>query len=155
MNVPRLSLLLPADARRYRGLPAPVWILVLYNVAATARSVIHMLAPDGGAQTIAGLDVRVEGGQNLIALFGQWGVEQLLIALITWIVLWRYRGLVPLMLSVATLDQLLRILVGQLKPIVSASTPPGAIGSWLLLPVILLVTTLSLIPRHAREPVAS
>ena len=36
------------------------------------RSGIHMFAPDSGAQSIAGMDVHVTGGLNIIALLALW-----------------------------------------------------------------------------------
>jgi hypothetical protein len=103
----------------------PLAVLVLYAVLATARSLVHVFAPDSGA---ASIDVDVEGGENVVALLGQWGGAQLLMALLAWVVLARYRGLVPLVLAGAVLEALLRVLVGQLKPLETVGTPPGARG---------------------------
>lgn len=91
------------------------------------------------------------GGANIIALFGQWGLEQLLVALIGWVVLVRYRVLVPLMIGLAFLEQLGRFGVGQLKPIEAAGTPPGAIGTWILLPLTLLFFVVSVVGRPGSE----
>ena len=33
----------------------------------------RLFAPDGGAQTIAGVSTAVTGGSNIVAMFGQWG----------------------------------------------------------------------------------
>lgn len=70
----RLVLARPEDG--YRGAPWAYWFLIAATAAATIRSLIDMFAPDGGASSIAGLDTTVAGGDNLIALFGQWGLEQ-------------------------------------------------------------------------------
>jgi hypothetical protein len=107
---------------------------VALNVAGTVRSLIHMLAPDSGAQSIASMDTEVTGGGNIVALLSQWGGAQLLEAGLIWIVLWRYRGLVPLMLGVVTAEQLLRVGIGRSKPLATVRTPPGAL-SWAVLPV--------------------
>jgi hypothetical protein len=123
------------------------WFLTLYTAVATARSCIHIMAPDSGAGSIAGIDVQVEGGPNVVAIFGQWGVEQLLIAAGTWLAILRYRGLIPAALMVATLDQLLRLEVGHRKPVVSSHTPPGAYGSRILLPVCAVALVLSVVRR--------
>lgn len=100
----------------------------------TARSFIHMLAPDGGAGSIAGIAIGVEGGTNIIAVFGQWGASQLILAIFYWLAFLRYRFLVPFMLLTVLIEQLLRIAVGLVKPLVVASPPPGAIGSYLAIP---------------------
>ncbi len=133
----------------YRGSKWPFYFLILIAVVSTARSLIHMFAPDGGAASIAGLDVAVAGGTNIIAIFGQWGASQLILALLYWVVILRYRFLTPLMLGVVVLEQVLRIDVGQLKPLQVAAPPPGAIGSQLLLPLALVALIWSLWPiRH-------
>jgi len=129
---------LPRVDRDYEGPKSAFYFLVLMTLADTVRSLIHMFAPDGGANSIAGLDIQVAGGANLIAIFSQWGAIQLMLAVLSWIVILRYRFLVPLMLSYEVLEQLLRIGVGHLKPLVVASPPPGAIGSKIVLPLAIL-----------------
>ena len=47
-----------------------------YLVFITTRSLIHLLLPGGGAQSIASIDVQVAGGSNIVAMFGQWGAIQ-------------------------------------------------------------------------------
>jgi hypothetical protein len=141
------SLVFPAPRNEYRGPAAATWFLAIYTLVATVRSFIHVLAPDGGAQSIAGLDVGVAGGSNIVALFGQWGLEQLLVALVGWAVLLRYRVFIPLMIGVAFLEQLGRFGIGQLKPIEAAGTPPGAVGTWVLLPLTLLFFVVAVVER--------
>jgi hypothetical protein len=145
------SLALPAPRNEYRGPAVTTWFLALYTLVATVRSFIHMLAPDGGAQSIAGLDVGVAGGSNIVALFGQWGLEQLLVALVGWAVLVRYRVFVPLVIGLAFLEQAGRFGIGQLKPIEAVGTPPGAVGTWILLPLTLLFFAVSIIERPDPE----
>lgn len=139
-----MSRLLPADAGSYLG---PRWVLVvvaLYDVLWTVRSLIHMFASDGGAQSIATIDTDVAGGDNIIAMFAQWGVVQLLLALVVWVVLWRYRGLVPLMLVVLLLEPLMRIGIGQLKPVTTVGTAPGAVADYVVVPVLAVTLAFSL-----------
>lgn len=107
-------------------------MLAVVNAAGTVRSLVHILAPDSGAQSIASMDTQVTGGKNIVGLLGQWGGAQLLEAGLIWVVLWRYRGLVPLMLAVVTAEQLLRVGIGRSKPLVTAHTPPGALSKGLL-----------------------
>jgi hypothetical protein len=52
------------------------------------------------------------------------------------------------MLAVIVLEQLLRIGVGQLKPLVVAAPPPGAIGSELILPIALIALVWPLWPNR-------
>jgi hypothetical protein len=137
------SRLLPAG-QDYEGPKPPFYFLILVVVASTVRSLIHIFFPDGGAGVIAGIDTSVAGGANIIAMFGQWGASQLILAVIDWLVILRYRSLTPLMLAVVVLEQLLRLGVGQIKPLEIAAPPPGAIGSQLLLPVAVLALIWSL-----------
>jgi len=137
----------PPPTARYRGPAIAAWILVAYTVMATARSLVHLLAPDGGAMSIAGIDVTVGGGGNIVALFGQWGLEQLLLAAVAWVVLLRYRAMIPAALLLGLLDVVGRFLVGQLKPITSDHTPPGTIGTYVLIPVLLITFLVSLLVR--------
>ena len=141
------GLVLPERRNDYRGPAIAAWFLAAYTLVASVRSLIHMLAPDGGTESIAHIDVAVPGGGNIVALFGQWGLEQLLLAVVAWVVLLRYRVFVPLMLGLAFLDLLGRFLVGQLKPVEAAATPPGTIGTYVALPLVLAFFVVSLLHR--------
>jgi hypothetical protein len=147
VNAPDLRLLLPRDAARYEGPRVATWFLVAYTAVATVRSLIHILAPDSGAATIAGMDTTIDGGANLIALLAQWGGAQLVMALTAWAILWRYRGLVPLMIAAAMVDNVLRVLIGLEKPLVTAGTPPGAL-SWVVAPLCAVMLVVALVPRR-------
>jgi hypothetical protein len=96
------------------------------------------------------MDVTVSGGANAIALLAQWGGAQLLMALMIWLVLWRYRGLVPLMVLGSLLDNVLRVVIGQYKPLVTVHTPPGAV-SWVLVPALAVLLVVSLMPTRGGE----
>jgi hypothetical protein len=90
-----------------------------------ARSCIHLFAPDGGAQSIAGIDTSVEGGDNIIAIFHQWGAIQLILALLLLALFFRYPGLTPLILLTLALDPVLRFIAGQMMNVTATGTPPG------------------------------
>jgi hypothetical protein len=145
-----LSPFLPPSTADYKGPRLAFYFLVLIAITSTIRSLIHILAPDGGANSIAGLPIQVAGGPNLIAMFGQWGVSQLILAVFYWLAIVRYRFLVPFMLAIVSLEQALRIGVGHLKPIEVAAAPPGEIGSYILLPLSLIALALS--TRHSESP---
>jgi hypothetical protein len=143
---PRLSRLVPRDVTTFRGPRWTAGALAAVNAAGTVRSFIHVLAPDSGAQSIASMDTQVAGGGNIVALLGQWGGAQLLEAGVIWIVLWRYRGLVPLMLGVVTAEQFLRVAIGTAKPLATTHKPPGAL-SRVLLPAAAAALAASLTER--------
>src|SRR5262249_2881920 len=64
---------------------ATVWLIFI-----TVRSCIHLLAPDGGAHSIATIDVADAGGRDIEAMFGQWGATQLQLAVLLWVLLLRW-----------------------------------------------------------------
>ncbi len=139
--------LLPDDPFAYQGdrwIPA---FTLLLTIVMTARSVIHIARRDGGAASIAGIDIEVEGGQNLVAIFAQWGVVQLLLAAVAWIALLRYRGLIPLILLLSLLEQIGRIAVGRAKPLKVEKPPPGARSSIILTPALAVACWKSLPKR--------
>ncbi len=149
---PRASALLPRSPTRFDGPAAAWWFAAAYLSVLTVRSLIHVFAPDGGAGSIATIDVAVEGGANIVAMFGQWGAIQLLLAGLLWLLLLRYRGFVPLVLLVFLVEPVLREVAGRLKPIETIGTAPGAALNLLVIPVLALTLWWSLCP--AREAVA-
>jgi len=109
---------------------------------------VHLFAPDGGADSIAHIALNVAGGSNIVAIFSQWGASQLLLACVQWVVLLRYRFLMPAMLALVALEQLLRLLAGYLKPLQVESAPPGAYGTYIILVLSLVFLLLSLRPQR-------
>jgi len=103
----------------------------------TARSLIHLFLPDGGASTIATIDINVAGGQNIVGLFGQWGAIQLLLAGVLWMLLISIPGLVPLIIATLLCEPFLRGLSGHLKPIETVGVAPGAALNWASVPILL------------------
>jgi hypothetical protein len=124
-----------------------VWFLVLLTLLSTVRSLVHLLAPDGGAGTIAHIAVNVAGGPNIVAVFSQWGASQLVLAVIQWLVVLRYQFLVPVMLAVVVLEQLLRFAAGRLKPLQVDALPPGAFGTYITFGLAAVFLVLALRPR--------
>ena len=142
--IPRPAGLLPSDPTNYLGPAIAVWITTILLVVITARSLVHLFAPDGGAQSIATIDTSVAGGGNIIAIFGQWGASQLLLVGALWILRLRYRGLIPFILFVLLLEPFLRSLSGHLKPLVTLGTAPGAALNWVAVPVVAVTLYLAL-----------
>lgn len=143
---PDLGALLPANPSIANGPALAWWIALLYLCIITVRSFIHMLASDGGAYSIATVDVTIAGGANIIAIFGQWGAIQLLLAFLLWVLLLRYRGLVPLVLLVFMLEPALRAFAGYLKPVITEGVAPGAQFNWIIEPILIATFFLSLCP---------
>ena len=139
-----LAILLPARAdNTLRGSQWPFYLLILVAAVGTVRSCIHIFAPDGGAGSIAGLDLNVTGANEVVFAFALWGAEQAIFALLQWLVILRYRALVPAMWLFQLLEILGRMLVGRLKPVTFAHTPPGEIGNYVILVLSLVMLFLS------------
>ncbi len=150
--IPDFRRVLPRDPNTYLGPALAFWITAAYLVLVTVRSVIHLVSPDGGAESIATIDTSVEGGANIIAIFGQWGAIQLLLAALLWVLVLRYRGLLPLALLALTIEPLLRELAGALKPVETMGTAPGAALNTAALVLVALTFLLSLCPASPRRP---
>ena len=136
--------LFPSVAQPYQGHRSALYFLVFLALLSTARSLVHLLSPDGGANSIAGIALDPTGGTNIVALFGQWGASQLVLAAMQWVVLLRYRFLVSAMLALALAEQLLRMLAGSLKPLEVGSAPPGTYGTYIVSVLSLFFLALSL-----------
>jgi hypothetical protein len=145
---PNVSRLLPRDPTNYFGAMIAFWLTALYLVVITVRSSIHLFSGDGGAQSIATIDINVAGGDNIIAVFGQWGATQLLLALLLWVLLLRYRGLLPLVILILLIEPLLRALAGHLKPLETIGTAPGAALNWYAIPILAVLLYLALCPAN-------
>ena len=115
----------PNNPSKFEGFRIIRLIAFLYMSVMVARSCIHLFAADGGAQSIAGIDTSVEGGNNIIAIFHQWGAIQLILAVLLLVLFFRYPGLTPLILLTLALDPILRFVAGQQMSLTTTGTPPG------------------------------
>ena len=90
------------------------YFFLLFMVVNTVRSFIHFLAEDAGLNSVANI-VIFEGDPDpnkIIYLFGAlWGEMQLLLCLISWIVIFRYKSLIPLMYFIWLMEWILRATV--------------------------------------------
>ncbi len=128
----------------YKGSKITLYVFTILAVVSMIRSIIHFLAPDGGAGSIAGLDLS-KGAENIIFSFGLWGLSQFLFALIQLLVAFRYKTLIPLMYLMLIIEIVGRISIGIIKsPILLNGTPPGGVANYILLPVISVMFVLSL-----------
>ena len=93
----------------YSGSMLSAYFLTLFSVLTIVPGCIHSFAPDGGAGTIAGLDLS-QNGRVIIAIFAWAGATQIAFGLATLIVSLRYRSLVPLMLALAVVERALHAL---------------------------------------------
>ena len=140
-----LETLLPAKAdNTVRGSKLPFYVFILIAAIGIVRSCIHIFSPDGGAGSIAGMDLSVSGANEVIFAFALWGTAQLIYALLQWVVILRYRSLISLMWLVQIFETLGRMLPGRIKPVTFAHTPPGAYQNYIYLILAVLMLALAL-----------
>ena len=146
-----LQRILPKDPTRYSGFRAIRVILAILLIAVIGRSTIHLVASDGGANSIAGIDVSVAGGDNIIAIFHQWGATQLLLSLFLVLLFFRYPGLTPLILFSLAMDPVVRAIAGQFKAVTAAGTPPGESLNWIAFYFISALFIASLVEKSSKK----
>lgn len=136
--------LLPDNPTKFEGFRAVRIVTAIYLLVMVVRSCIHLFAADGGAQSIAGIDTSVEGGNNIIAIFHQWGAIQLILAVLLLVLFFRYPGFTPLILLTLALDPVMRFIAGQMMSLTSTGTPPGEAlnGASFCLLALLLIASL-------------
>jgi hypothetical protein len=131
----------------YTGHLLAKWVFVLLTIMTLARSLIHMFAADGGAQSIATIPLdnySGAGAATVVFIFALWGLSQLLLGLVYVVVLWRYQAFIPFMYLLIILEYLGRIFLGLMKPIETAGTAPGGIGNLIIVPLAIVMFILSL-----------
>ena len=121
---------LPEDPFSYQGHKSIRIITAVYLLIVVIRSCVHLFASDGGANSIAGIDISVEGGDNIVAVFHQWGAIQLMLAGLLCVLFFRYPGFTPLVVLTLAIDPIMRAIAGQMMPVTSQSTPPGEALNW-------------------------
>ena len=136
--------LLPDDVSVYSGFGFVRIVVAIFLALVVVRSCIHVFAQDGGAQRIAGVDTSVAGGDNVIAMFHQWGAVQLTLVGLLIAVYVRYPGLTPLVILTLALDPVTRAMASRVKKLTSTKTPPGARLNWPAFFVLFALLVLSL-----------
>ena len=136
--------LLPDDVAVYSGFGFVRIVVAIFLALVVVRSCIHVFAQDGGAQRIAGVDTSVAGGDNVIAMFHQWGAVQLTLVGLLIVVYVRYPGLTPLVILTLALDSVTRAMASRVKKLTSTKTPPGARLNWPAFFVLFALLVLSL-----------
>ena len=141
----------------YSGSPIALWAFWLLMVPLTFRSFVHFLKDDSGVNSIATI-MTFPGTPDpnvVIYMFSSaWGSQQLIMLLVYFVVLLRYRTLLPLMYVLFILENVFRLVVGMLHPLTAEyfeRTPPGQPGTFLFLAVGVIMLLLSL--RSRREAI--
>ena len=142
----------------YRGLKISQYAFFVIMAVTLVRSLIHVFAPDGGAQSIATIPLHTytaEAASAVILMFSLWGLSQLLMGIVYLVVSLKYRSLIPAMYVLVIFEYAMRIVIGQMKPIITTGTAPGSIGSWIMVPVCIVLLALSLMPKRGLSRIPS
>jgi hypothetical protein len=142
----------PKDPKNYGGFTFVRVIAFVFMLIVVARSLVHLFTPDGGAQSIAGIDTSVAGGNNIIAIFHQWGAIQLLLVSLMLVLFFAYKGLTPLIILFLSLDAPLRALAGTMGAVESAHTPPGEALNWPAFALLMVLFVVSLLKKKGPNP---
>lgn len=144
--------MLPASTNEnYQG---PIWAsyaLLLVALQSLVDGTLHVVLPDSGLITIAGLDLAHEGGLHMIALAAWVGATQIVWGLVLAATAIRYRSFTVPLLVLVVIEKSL-IIIGQLiKPTGSEHTPPGIIGAVILLAICALALVVALRSSRAKS----
>ena len=139
------STVLHQPNNNYLGSKISLYYLVLLACMFTFRGCVHYFAPDGGSGMIAGIPLETypEGAvQAIITGFGVYGKYHLAEAVLAWLIIFRWRTLIPIFLFFVAINQLLGIILITVKPL--PVIPPGQIAAYVLFPITLVAFLLSI-----------
>lgn len=149
--------LLPPVRNDYAGPSVSLWFLALANLLGTVRGLVHLLAPSWGMRSAGTmlpllgrqriLELLETGRHSMVVLTAQWGAAELLLALIIWIVLWRYRFLAPLMIAAVIVELAMQTVIGM--PSLAVNSPRSGLVSWVVLSVAVVALGVSLLRGDA------
>jgi hypothetical protein len=131
----------------HTGHPISLYVFYLITGITIVRSLIHIFAPDGGAQSIATIPLdtySIESANTVIFMFGLWGISQLLLGILFFIIAIRYKALIPLMYLFIFTEYTLRLILGLIKPITLTGTAPGGIGNYVFIILAIIMFILSI-----------
>ena len=146
-NHTRIRILPDVIDNQFRGLKIAQYAFLILTVATLVRSLIHVFAPDGGAQSIATIPLAsypADAATTVVLMFSLWGLSQLLMGVVYLVVYIRYKSLISAMYVLMIVEYAMRIVIGQMKPIVTSGTAPGSIGNWIMVPVCIVLLAFSL-----------
>ena len=143
MNID-INKVFPTDPSSFEGFQFVRIVAALLLFVVVVRSCIHLFASDGGAQRIAGVDTSVEGGNNIIAMFHQWGAIQLILGARLIVLFFRYPGFTPLIVLTMAFDPVMRFVASRILNVTSTRKPPGAVLNAPAFVVLLLLFVASI-----------
>jgi len=147
-----LKKLLPEKAENvYEGYKITEITFLIITIVTIIRSLIHLIAPDGGAESIATINLNVEGGNIIVSIFALWGVSQFLMSIVFLVVFFRYKNLIPFIYILIIIEYIMRIGVGLLKPFETVGIAPGVVGNYIMVPLAVILFFLSIPKPHKKN----
>ncbi len=144
-----LHLFLPAKIdNTFAGKKISLWFFYMLTITTLWRSQHHLLATDGGAQSIATIPLdtySAEASATVIGLFALWGLSQLMIGVVYLAACLKYKALIPFLYALGSIEYGLRAFyIGNDKPIETVGNAPGAIMNVPLMMILFSMLILSL-----------
>ncbi len=143
----------PAD-NKYRGNKIALWFFIAFVCLMTWRSTIHMFFEQYGMHSIANFNV-LSGDPDPMPLiymfFSLWGFAQLIFCGVCWIVIFKYKSLIPLMYLFWLIEWSIRLFLYPLMGksvadggLYTSSIIPGAVGAPFVTILLVIFLILSL-----------
>jgi hypothetical protein len=143
-----MPLLPPSTNAQYDGRPVAARLLAVFALLTIVPGCIHQFLPDGGAGTIAGIDLGA-CGPAIVALFAWAGATQIAFGLAMLVVALRHRPLAPAMLALLLMERTLHALNAWAWKPGGGRHPPEHYAVLVVLPLILWALAASLRPAVA------
>jgi len=111
-------------------------VLTLITLVSMVRSILHILLPDGGAESIATIPLSTlseEAQAIVIGMFALWGLSQLLASFFFVYLLIAKKSWMAFAWLLVLLEYLGRLFIGLTKPFETVETAPGAYGNYIFI----------------------
>jgi|TARA_B100001094_G_scaffold165741_1_gene160410 hypothetical protein len=154
-----LNKIFPSVAdNNFNGQKIALWGFILFTILMTWRSIVHMFFEKYGFHDIGNF-LTIEGDPDPMLLiyrfFSLWGFVQLIFCLVCWVVIFRYRALIPLMYLFWLFEWSFRTfgypLIREdivIQGIYTVGATPGAVGAPYVTFVLIILFSLSLIQKN-------
>ena len=149
-----LEMLFPKSAdNNYLGYKSVLYIFIPFLMLMTWRSLIHMSFEEFGLHGIANVKV-LTGNPDpmplIYAFFSVWGLVQLIFCAFAWIVIIRYKSLMPLIILAFLVEWSVRVFTSSAivnNPIYSDGITPGMVYAPYVTLFLLILFVFSLIKK--------
>ena len=154
-----MNKLFPMVAKNeFKGCRISLWAFIFFTVLMTGRSIAHFLFPEYAFHEIANFAL-ISGQPDPMVLFYRlfslWGLAQFIFCLVCWLVIFRYRALIPIMYLFWLIEWVARTVLYMISASGNApagtyisGVPPGVILAPLVVGLLFILFFLSL--RSAR-----